>query len=137
LNKGLWKHSFVIGGWYKMTSVMFQLSWLQISPEQTVLTVDRDVISTDSRLSVGPFTKESQEFWSLHINPSKASDEGWYSCQLNTYPQTVHRIYLSVVCEYGTAHMRSYIPLERMLTSPLCQHAFDIRCFLERGLCSS
>lgn len=59
----------------------FKVGWLK-AEDRTVLTLDRKVVTHNSRISV---TQDvDQDTWKLHIRQLKHSDRGCYMCQINT-----------------------------------------------------
>lgn len=59
----------------------FQVGWLR-AEDQTVLTLDKRVVTHNSRISVSQ--DPDRDMWRLHIRQIKYSDRGCYMCQINT-----------------------------------------------------
>ena len=47
-----------------------------------------------------PLHQEYSEDWGLRILSVRASDAGWYFCQISTSPPVSHQIYLNVVGKF-------------------------------------
>ncbi|XP_024084893.1 lachesin-like isoform X1 [Cimex lectularius] len=58
-----------------------KVGWLR-AEDQTVLTLDKRVVTHNSRISVSQDT--DRDTWRLHIRQIKYSDRGCYMCQINT-----------------------------------------------------
>ena len=72
----------------------FQISW---GRDIEVLTGGLTRFTDDRRFQ--PLHREYSEDWALRILSVRASDAGWYFCQLSTSPPLLHHIYLTVVGE--------------------------------------
>uniref|UniRef100_T1IFS5 IGv domain-containing protein n=1 Tax=Rhodnius prolixus TaxID=13249 RepID=T1IFS5_RHOPR len=57
------------------------VGWLR-AEDQTVLTLDKRVVTHNSRISVSQ--DPDRDMWRLHIRQIKYSDRGCYMCQINT-----------------------------------------------------
>ena len=70
----------------------FQVSW---GRDIEVLTGGMSRFTDDRRFQ--PLHQEYSEDWGLRILSVRASDAGWYFCQISTSPPVSHYIYLHVV----------------------------------------
>ncbi|XP_030760930.1 lachesin-like [Sitophilus oryzae] len=71
----------------------FKVAWLRVDT-QTILTIHNHVITKNHRIGV---THSEHKTWFLHIREIKATDKGWYMCQINTDPMKSQVGYLDVV----------------------------------------
>ncbi|XP_060524472.1 neurotrimin-like isoform X2 [Cylas formicarius] len=76
-----------------MQSSFHQVAWLRVDT-QTILTIHNHVITKNHRIGV---THSEHKTWYLHIKEIKATDRGWYMCQINTDPMKSQVGYLDVV----------------------------------------
>ena len=58
-----------------------------------MLAVQTDRIAPDPRIRV---THENRRTWHLHIDAVRPSDQGWYTCQVNTRNVTEQHAFLEV-----------------------------------------
>ena len=66
-------------------------------PYSSILTINQQTVTDDDRISVNrPYVKE----WNLHIENIKKSDQGTYTCIINSSPQTQKPVTLWVWCKY-------------------------------------
>ncbi|XP_048517391.1 neurotrimin-like [Dendroctonus ponderosae] len=72
---------------------IFKVAWLRVDT-QTILTIQNHVITKNHRIGV---THSEHKTWFLHIREVKASDKGWYMCQINTDPMKSQVGFLDVV----------------------------------------
>ncbi|XP_050295047.1 neurotrimin-like [Anthonomus grandis grandis] len=72
---------------------IYKVAWLQVDT-QTILTIQNHVITKNHRIAV---THSQHKTWFLHIKEVKASDRGWYMCQINTDPMKSQVGYLDIV----------------------------------------
>ena len=72
------------------------MAWLRVDT-QTILTIQSHVITKNHRIGV---THSEHKTWFLHIREVKATDKGWYMCQINTDPMKSQVGYLDVVGKF-------------------------------------
>ena len=77
---------------------IFQVSW---GRGFEVLTGGLMLFASDRRFQ--PLHQEYSEDWGLRILSVRASDAGWYFCQISTSPPVSHHLYLHVVGEHTTS----------------------------------
>ncbi|CAH1126801.1 unnamed protein product [Ceutorhynchus assimilis] len=72
---------------------IYKVAWLRVDT-QTILTIQNHVITKNHRIGI---THSEHKTWFLHIREVKASDKGWYMCQINTDPMKSQVGFLDVV----------------------------------------
>ena len=72
-------------------SIVLQLVWMD--KKSRVLTVEDRVIINDRRIS---FERLYSNDWDIHIRDVKKSDQGRYSCRINTNPVITKEVTLIV-----------------------------------------
>lgn len=64
---------------------------------QTILTIQNHVITKNHRIGI---THSEHKTWFLHVKEVKATDKGWYMCQINTDPMKSQVGFLDVVGKF-------------------------------------
>ena len=59
------------------------VAWIRLST-QTILTMNSNMITKNHRFSVHSVSSDAGEEWVLTVRDVRATDRGWYMCQVNT-----------------------------------------------------
>ena len=70
----------------------FKIAWIKVKT-QSILTMDKQVITRNSRISI---SQREGDLWQLTIRNVRPSDQGLYMCQTNTDPMESQVGYLEV-----------------------------------------